>query len=588
MAVRTVSSVTAGSPASGGSPTSCRERRMNRRRAAVLSLLAKLALACTSGESAGPSAQPGTPPPTPTNPTPSPTSGAPVPYTPAQTTSAALPARTWLLTPEQYARAVQSFLGLTPDVSGFDPIPDTGIYPNMSASGVVRVNQATQYATSAETVTSALTDVQLRALVPCGKLETSCKADFLTASVRKAFRRTATSDDLTRYGEIFDLGVAAGDLALAFRSVLRGLLTSPYFLYRTEIGAAADETAQSFNLTGPEVATLLAFSVLGGPPDDALLAAAERGELADASSLETRVTTLLNRPEAADHLARFLSEWLRLHHFEEVEKFETVFPGFAGVKDAMTEEARGFLAKNGGMQSTLSGLLTSPVANSSTSLVSFYESDASSARGAQRVGLLSLGAVLSKTAKQYLTSPTQRGLFIRDQLLCQHISLPDNFTPPPIEAAEARMAPKTTRELYDQHASNSVCASCHALIDPLGYALEGFDGAGRVRTTEIYKSPSFSASSAGPQPVLTSGTLVGTDVDRAFGSYVDLAQALSESSWVKECVARQAFRYYFGQLEQDRGNPAVVQGTQALLAKGTLGDLVANLLSSPSTLSRVR
>src|SRR6187401_3216512 len=123
MAVRTVSSVTAGSTASGGSPTSCRERRMNRRCAAVLSLLANLALACTSGESAGPSAQPGTPPPAPTNPTPSPTSGVPVPYTPPQTTSAALPARTWLLTPEQYARAVQSFLGVTPDVSGFDPIP---------------------------------------------------------------------------------------------------------------------------------------------------------------------------------------------------------------------------------------------------------------------------------------------------------------------------------------------------------------------------------------------------------------------------------------------------------------------------------
>ena len=150
------------------------------------------------------------------------------------------------------------------------------------------------------------------------------------------------------------------------------------------------------------------------------------------------------------------------------------------------------------------------------------------------------------------------------------------------------MAPKTTRELYDQHANNPVCAKCHALIDPLGYALEGFDGAGRVRASEIYRSPSFNAPSGAAEPVITSGTLVGTDVDRAFGSYVELAQALSESSWVKECVARQAFRYYFGQLEQDRGNPAVVQGTQALLAKGTLGDLIASLLSSPSTLLRVR
>ncbi|HEY0467521.1 MAG TPA: DUF1588 domain-containing protein, partial [Polyangiaceae bacterium] len=445
-------------------------------------------------------------------------------------------------------------------------------------------------ATSAEAVTSALTDAQLRTLVPCGKLETSCKDEFLATSVRKAFRRPSTAEDSARYGEIFDLAAASGDTALAFRSVLRALLTSPYFLYRTEIGAAADEQTPSFNLTGPEVASLLAFSILSGPPDEALLAAAERGELLDASRLRMHVTSLLSRPEAADHFAKFLSEWLRLHHFDEVEKFESVFPGFAAVKEAMFAEARGFLTQNGGMQGTLSGLLTAPVANSSSSasLMAFYESDASSTHGAQRLGLLSLGALLSKTAKQYLTSPTQRGLFIRDQLLCQHISLPDNFTPPPIEAAEARLSPKTTRELYDQHANNRACATCHTLIDPLGYALEGFDGAGRVRTTEIYRSPSFNAPSAAPEPVITSGTLVGTDVDRAFGSYVELAQALSESSWVKECVARQAFRYYFGQVEQDRGNPAVVQGTQALLGKGRLGDLIASLLSSPSTLLRVR
>jgi len=561
---------------------------MTLRRAAILSFSASLALACTSGESSGPGKQSDNTPAAPTSTAPMATAGAPVPYTAAQATGAALPARTWLLTPEQYARAVQALLGVAPDVSGFDPIPDTGVYPNMSASGVVRVNQATQYATSAEAVTSALTEAQLRALVPCGKLEKSCKAEFLATNVRKAFRRPATAEDSASYGEIFDLAAASGDMALAFRSVLRGLLTSPYFLYRTEIGAVADEKAPSFNLTGPEVATLLAFSVLGGPPDEALLAAGERGELADASRLKTQIASLLSRPQAADHFAKFLAEWLHLHRFDEVEKFESVFPGFAAAKEGMFAEARGFLAQNGGMQGTLSSLLTAPVATPAGSLSTFYESDASSVHGAPRIGLLSLGALLSKTAKQYLTSPTQRGLFIRDQLLCQHISLPADFTPPPIEAAEARMAPKTTRELYDQHASNSVCANCHALLDPLGYALEGFDGAGRVRTREIYQSPSFSAPSAGPQPVVTSGTLVGTDVDRAFASYVELAQALSESSWVKECVARQAFRYYFGQLEQDRVNPAVVQGTNALLGKGTLGDLIASLLSSPSTLSRVR
>ncbi|HLV68160.1 MAG TPA: DUF1588 domain-containing protein [Polyangiaceae bacterium] len=532
-----------------------------------------------AGGMAGPSVPPETSHPVPE---------AAVPYTPPEPAAAELPARVWLLTPEQYGRAVQALLGVKPDTSGIDPIPDTGVYANMSASGVVRVNQAMQYSATAEAVTTALTDAELRALVPCGKLETSCKDDFIADTVRKAFRRSPTPDDLSRYGELFELAATSGDAALPFRSVLRGVLTSPFFLYRTEIGAAADEQSPRFTLTGPEVATLLAFSVTGGPPDEALLAAAERGELADVEGLKTHVETLLGRPEAADQLARFLLEWLRLHRFADVEKFEDVFPGFGDVKAAMLEEARGFLATNGGVQGTLSGLLTAPVSGASPALANFYVSDPSAGSGATRIGLLSLGALLSQTAKQYLTSPTLRGLFIRDQLLCQHITLPENFTPPPIEAAEAQMAPKTTRELYDQHAADPACASCHALIDPLGYALEGFDGAGRFRTTEVYRSPSFSAPSAGPQPIDTTGTLVGTDVDRPFGSYVELAQALAESSWVKECVARQAFRYYFGQPETDRGVPAVVRGTEALLANGTLGALIVNLLSTESTLARTR
>src|SRR5690606_19272542 len=239
-----------------------------------------------AGGMAGPSVPPETSHPVPE---------AAVPYTPPEPAAAELPARVWLLTPEQYGRAVQALLGVKPDTSGIDPIPDTGVYANMSASGVVRVNQAMQYSATAEAVTTALTDAELRALVPCGKLETSCKDDFIADTVRKAFRRSRTPDDLSRYGELFELAATSGDAALPFRSVLRGVLTSPFFLYRTEIGAAADERSPRFTLTGPEVATLLAFSVTGGPPDEALLAAAERGELADVEGLKTHVETLLGR-----------------------------------------------------------------------------------------------------------------------------------------------------------------------------------------------------------------------------------------------------------------------------------------------------
>jgi hypothetical protein len=90
------------------------------------------------------------------------------------------------------------------------------------------------------------------------------------------------------------------------------------------------------------------------------------------------------------------------------------------------------------------------------------------------------------------------------------------------------------------------------------------------------------------QPIDTSGELIGTDVDGKFATYVELSRALAQSAWVKECVARQAFRFYFGETEPDRGIPPVIAGTQALRDSGELGALVKGLLSSASTFERSR
>jgi hypothetical protein len=520
---------------------------------------------------------------------PTPVPGTTLPYLEPTPADAALPARVWLLTPEEYARAVESVLGTSIDVSDLDPIPDNGVYPNMSASGVVRVNLAQQYTDKATAATEAVSEAALRAMVPCGSFEASCRDGFIAAVTNQAFRRPATAEELERYAGLFELGLGTSDATLPFRAVLRGVLTSPYFLYRTEIGAVADEPSPTFRLTSHEVATFLSFSVLGRPPTPTLRAAADRGELTDPSTLQPRIAELFASPEAGDRFATFLVQWLRLHHFQdEVQKFEDVFPGFNAVKGAMFEETRTFLGQRGGLDGTLTGILTAPLPEAGGALAAFYASGSSSGATTPRIGLLSLGALLAKTAKQYLTSPTLRGLFVRDQLLCQHITLPADFTPPPIEVTEASTPPKTTRELYALHAKDPACASCHALLDGVGFAFESFDGAGRYRTVETYQSPSLTAPSAGPQPVDASGELVGTDVDVKLASYVDLSQALASSAWVKECVTRQAFRYYFGELEPDRGLPAVIAGTQALRDTGVFGDLLKALIGTASTVERRR
>jgi hypothetical protein len=496
-----------------------------------------------------------------------------LPYTAPPPGAAELRARTWRLTHEEYARALQALFGVAVDVSDLEPEIDNGVYPNMSASGLVRVTLATGYYQKAEQITNALTAQQLSQFVSGAALDAAAKPVFLQTAIERAFRRPATQDDLTAYGEIFDLGVpTATDGTGGFRAVLRALATSPNFLYRTEIGS--DPAAPSFTLTDYEVASLLSFSLLGAPPSATLLSAASRSELTNQATLGSHVSTLVGTPEAAAQLGRFASQWLKIHHFAEVDKDATVFPGFEAIRLDMLAEATGFLATYAGPSGTLGALLTTPVAPSGA-LGTFYASDPSSGGSmGTRTGVLSLGAVVSMRAKPNSTSPTLRGLFVRERLMCQAIHLPTD-QPPDITETQVRANPKTTRELYELHASQDTCAGCHALLDPVGFNFEDLDAAGRFRVTE------------NGYPVDTTGMLQDSDVNGMMANRNDLATALARSEWVRECVAIQAFRFYFGQVEANRGVPPV-QAARLAFGAGTFRDAVIATMSSPSTLLRVR
>ena len=496
-----------------------------------------------------------------------------LPYTAPPPGAAELRARTWRLSHEEYARSVQALLGVAVDVSDLEPEIDNGVYPNMSASGIVRVTLATGYYQKAEQVTAALTAQQLSQFVSGAALDATQKPAFLQAVITKAFRRPATQEDLTAYGEVFDLGVpTTTDGTGGFRAVLRALITSPNFLYRTEIGA--DAAAPSFTLTDYEVASLLSYSLLGVPPSADLLGAASRSELTNQATLTNHVGALVDSPEAAAQLGRFASQWLKIHHFAEIDKDATVFPGFEAIRQDMQAEATGFLTAHAGTGGTLRDLLTAPVVPTGA-LAAFYASDPSSGGTmGTRTGVLGLGAVVSLRAKPNSTSPTLRGLFVRERFMCQAIHLPAD-QPPDITETQVRSNPRTTRELYELHAAQDTCAGCHALLDPVGFNFEDLDAAGRFRVTE------------NGYPVDTTGPFLDSDVNGMMQNRGDLAAALAQSEWVRECVAIQAFRYYFGQVEANRGVPPV-QAARLALGSGTFRDAVIATLSSPSTMLRVR
>ena len=515
------------------------------------------------------------------NDVPAPDAEGHLPYAAPSPGPEALPARTWKLSHEQYAKSVQSLVGKVVSIADMEAEIDNGVYPNMSGSGLVRVALATDYYDQAKAVTDALSAAELGALVPGGQLAIASKAPFLASVVERAFRRPPAQDELDAYGAIFDLGASGGDAALGFRSVLRALLTSPYFLYRTEIGA--DATAKDFQLTNYEVATLLSYSLLDMPPTAELLGAASRGELTTASTLATAVSTLLATPEATAELLTFASQWLKVYKFETAlsvdeppfpQKDATRFAGFDTVRQAMFDESVTFLTAHAGPTGTLSALLTTPLPTPAGPLASFYLSEPSGTAGGTRTGVLALGTLMSLRAKETSTSPTQRGLFVRDRFLCQEIHLPDD-APPDISETQARIMPKTTRELYEQHASQASCKSCHALLDSVGFNFENLDAAGRFRTQENGVA------------IDTSGDLWNTDVDGPMADHTALATALAKSEWVRECVATQTFRFYFGEVESGRGIPPI-QAARAAIASGSFRDAAQAVLTTASTFHRVR
>lgn len=499
---------------------------------------------------------------------------------PSTDPSAPLPARAWRLTHEQYRKSVVELTGVEPDLSNFSPETGNGKYTNFSSTSFVQIDLAQNYWNVAEEVAKTISRTKLSSLTSCD-LTAACRDAFIAELGAHAFRMPVPAEVSLRLAAIYELAAQSGTPEAGYRAVLTAMLNSPHFLYRKELGGESAAAPENIQLTSSQVAEFLAYSLLDGPPPGWLQELAKSGAFErDASAaLSSAVERLLSEVDAKPTMARFITEWLEVNLFDSVEKSEA-FPGFSDVKPAMVEELNAFLAQSTGGERGLASLLTDPVPSVSPALDQFYLSDPSAPAAGERIGILGLGTVLSSHAKTYLTSPTQRGRFVRGRLFCRDITLPEGFTPPPLSETESLGLARTTRELYEQHQANPVCAECHRLTDNIGYALEAFDGAGRLRTLDTTQGASA--------PLNLLSELTDSDVNRPLTGAADLVSALSESSEVKACFARQAFRFYFGQVEGSPELPAVQAGHSRMVTEDSMQELLMGLLTSPNTLNRQR
>lgn len=392
--------------------------------------------------------------------------------------------------------------------------------------------------------------------------EPGCAEEILGALARRAYRRPATSEDLTTLLRFYEDGYRHGGFDAGIQMALQYLLTDPEFLFRIEGAPKGDvEPGFDYRVTDVELASRLSFFLWASIPDDELLDVAAKGQLADPVELERQVRRMLDDPRARTTLAeRFFGQWLGLSKLRNAAPDPTIFSSFdENLRDAMAEEAQLFLEAQVAEDRPVVELLTADYTFVNDRLARHYGMP--DVYGAhfrrvrfpddRRAGLLGLGSILTLTSYANRTSPVARGKWILENLMGTPPAEPPANVPA-LEDREPGEPPTSLRERMALHRSNPVCASCHRTMDPLGFALENFDAIGRWRTTEETLIPGES----GP-PIDPSGT---TPDGSKFDGAAELRQILaSRDTEFVGAVIERLLTYAVGRKVGTSDMPAVRQ-----------------------------
>lgn len=455
------------------------------------------------------------------------------------------------LTRTQFRNAVRDVFGVEVNVNELDSDSYNGNFATVGASSVVTSERGVeQYQTAIErAVESVFSDVAKRSkfigCTPSGAATDSCVRGFLQGLGLRAWRRPLEGSELDRLMAVS--AKAATDLGSPVegaRWATVALFVSPNFIYRPELGAS---TNGGMRLTGYEMAARLAFLIWNSLPDKALLDQAASGSLSNVEGIRAAATRLLDAPAGREAAAAFAEEYMRLDRLATQAKDPGLFPEYGpALQDAMVRDMRETWASIAfdDRASALSLFSTNKVVVNAD-LAKLYGLDPSGLTATAfqvrslpadglRLGILSKAGFLSQFANQKEGSPTLRGKFMRDALMCTPIPPPPpdvnvNLEEPPADQ------PLTKRQRLEIHRTNPSCSACHALMDPLGLPLENFDAIGRYRTTDR------------GLPIDPSGSFNGQPIADARA----LGQTISSDVAVAQCLVRKYHAYAFGREERD-------------------------------------
>lgn len=483
------------------------------------------------------------------------------------------PARLKRLTPEQFEASVHDLLGDDINVPRLTPLTPAYGFETVGASQVsINAGAVEQYSNAAYAIAEAALSTpgaRRDALVTCtptGASDPACAAAFVRSFGRRAWRRPLTQAEVERWATLADqAGVAlptsplgpGENFYLGLQFALAGLLQSPHFVFRVELGQSDGLHAGLVKFTSLEMATRLSYFLWNTTPDDELLAAGESGALESVSELTRQAARLLASPRARVVVRQFFSELFQLERLDHLDKLYPEASAEFG-ESAREETLRDVEDLVLERDADYRELFTSRRTFIDRKLAAIYRVPAPALDGfapvelpadRPRRGLLGHASFLSMEAHPASPSATRRGRFIRVTLLCG--TIPD---PPPQVPEIKPPGPGllTQRQRLAEHATNPVCAACHREMDPIGLGLEHFDGIGKYRPDED------------GAPIDPSGVIDGAP----FADSVELGEVIAGHPALAPCLARKLYRFAKGTKEQSGEEAYVSALAERFVASG--------------------
>ncbi len=323
--------------------------------------------------------------------------------------------------------------------------------------------------------------------------ELDCAREIIETLASRAYRQPVSTEQVSTLMDFYTQGRAKGSFDDGIEMALRRILASPEFVVRFERVPADAAPGDIYPIDDLELASRLSFFLWSSIPDDELLSIASRGQLRRPKVLRAQVERMLNDPKSAAIVDNFASQWLYLRNLEMKGGAVEVFPDFDdNLRSAFRTETEMFFESIVRDDRPVLDLLTADYTFVNERLAQHYDIPGVYGSHFRRVqhtndarrGLLGQGSLLTVTSNPERTSPVQRGVWVLENVIGAPIPTPPPNVPDLAESADHESRPQTLRQQMELHNSRPFCSGCHKIMDPVGFALENFDGIARWRETE--------------------------------------------------------------------------------------------------------